>query len=136
MRIQEIRFVLESNGFCENVFIVVVVLVFVFVSETRVSPVFGHRECYRAVSCNGFHCHSCARKARGLRSAHSEKHDLIYYEPYSRRRVMSCALDLFLLFERKVCPDKCTRHLSAVHRSCLDTLHDTCIFRIAPKVIG
>lgn len=115
-------------------FVVVVVLVFVFVSETRVflvSLVAGNViGLYRATVFITIR----ARKARGSWPAPLK--NTIWFITNRIADVARCrARSPFLLFERKVCPDKCTRH-SAMRRSCLNILHDICIFRVSFKAFN
>lgn len=129
-RIREMR--LGSKWVLRERFVVVVVVVpvFVFVSETRVS--LRPRGMLSGCIAQRFSLPFVHGRLADRGPGTLEKHDLIYYEPHSRRRAMSCAIALPALFERKVCPDKCTGH-SAMRRSCLDTLHDVCIFRVSFK---
>jgi len=107
-------------------------VVVVFVSETRVflvSLVAGnviglyHATVFITIR---------ARKTHGLRPAPLK--NTIWFITNRIADVVRCrARSPFLLFERKVCPDKCTRH-SAMRRSCLNILHDICIFKVSFKI--
>jgi len=115
-------------------FVVVVALVFVFVSETRVSSVSlvtgNVIGLYRATVFITIR----ARKAPGSWPAPLK--NTIWFITNHITDVARCrARSPFMVFERKVCSDKCTRH-SAMRRSCLDILHDICIFRVSLKTFS